>query len=144
MDRVRFALAGLLAVAFFIALGLTSLLNAMPLWASGLFMFTVALMSAAILGAIAGRGETRMTWVGVAILGWLYLGIVFGPFKNGNGTTIPPLPTICSFRNFITADPQKSREIRSGFPSMPFTGDPAGSQKHTEPWNSPGKLRSLA
>lgn len=83
-----------MAVVFFIALGIAALLNATALWASVLFMFTVTLMSAAIVGAIACRGRRRMTWAGVAIFGWVYLGIVFGPLPNGNGTTIPPLPTM--------------------------------------------------
>jgi hypothetical protein len=94
MERIQSSLAGLMAVVFFIALGFAALLNATALWASFLFMFTVALMSAAILGAIAARGKTRMTWAGVAIFGWVYLGIAFGPLPNGNGTTIPPLPTM--------------------------------------------------
>jgi hypothetical protein len=94
MGRTQFSLASLMAVMFFIALGIAALLNATALWASVSFMFTVALMSAAILGAIACRGRTRMTWAGVAIFGWVYLGIVFGPLPNGNGTTIPPLPTM--------------------------------------------------
>jgi hypothetical protein len=94
MGRAQLSLAGLMAVVFFIALGIAALLNATALWASVLFMLTVALMSAAILGAIACRGRTRLTWAGVAIFGWVYLGIVFGPLPNGNGTTIPPLSTI--------------------------------------------------
>jgi len=94
MFRIRTSIAGLMAAVFFIALAIASLLNASPLWASCLFMFAVVLMSAAILGAIAGRQKTRMTWAGVAIFGWVYLGIVFGPLKNGNGTTIPALPTM--------------------------------------------------
>ena len=94
MGRTQLSLAGLMAVVFFIALGIAALLNATALWARVLFMLTVALMSAAILGAIACRGRTRMTWAGIAIFGWVYLGIVFGPLPNGNGTTIPPLPTM--------------------------------------------------
>src|SRR5262249_46537358 len=100
-DRTQFSLAGLMAVVLFIALGFAALLNATALWASVLFMFTVALMSAAILGAIACRGKTRMTWVGVGIFGWVYLGIAFGPLPNGNGTTIPPLPTMVVYEYIL-------------------------------------------
>jgi hypothetical protein len=71
MGRTQLSLAGLMAVVFFIALGIAALLKATALWASVLFMFTVALMSAAILGAIACRGRTRLTWAGVAIFGWV-------------------------------------------------------------------------
>ncbi len=94
MHRTRLSIAELMAVVFFVALGFAALRSATALWASVLFMFTVALMSTAVLGAIACRGKTRMTWVGVAIFGWVYLGIVFGPLPHGNGTTIPPLPTM--------------------------------------------------
>jgi hypothetical protein len=94
MDRAQFSLARLMTVVFFIALGIAALLNPTPVWASVLFLFTVALMSAAVVGAITGRGKMRMTWAGVAIFGWIYLGIVFGPLPNGNGTTIPALPTM--------------------------------------------------
>jgi hypothetical protein len=94
MFRIRTSIAALMAGVFFIAVAIASLLNPSPLWASCLFMFAVALMSAAILGICAGRQKTRMTWAGVAIFGWVYLGIVFGPLKNGNDTTIPALPTM--------------------------------------------------
>jgi hypothetical protein len=92
MFRFQMSIAGLMAGVCFIALAIASLLNASPVWASCLFMCVLSLMSAAILGAIAGRQEMRMTWAGVAIFGWVYLGIVFGPLKNGNGTTMPALP----------------------------------------------------
>jgi hypothetical protein len=78
----------------FLALAIASLLNANPLWASGMFLLAITVMAASTLGAISGRGKARMTRSGVALFGWVYLGIVFGPFANGNGTTIPPLPTM--------------------------------------------------
>lgn len=102
MNRIRMSIAGLMAVVFCIALAFASLLNAAtPLWASGLFMFTVALLSAAILGTAASRGRTRMTWAGLAVFGWVYLGIVFGPFNNGNATTIPALPVMAFYEYFL-------------------------------------------
>ncbi len=93
MLRFRTSIAGLMGAVLFVAVAIASLLNASPLWASCLFMFVVAILCAAILGAIAGRQKTRMSWAGAAIFGWVYLGIVFGPFKNANGTTIPALPS---------------------------------------------------
>lgn len=35
-----------------------------------------------------------MRWLGFAVFGWIYLGMTFGPLPNGNGVTIPPLPTL--------------------------------------------------
>ncbi len=94
MYRIRTSIAGLMAAVFFVAIAIAALLNASPLWASCLFMLTVTLMSAAIVGAIAGRSKARMTWTGAAVFGWVYLGIVFGPVSNGNETTIPALPAM--------------------------------------------------
>jgi hypothetical protein len=101
MGRTQFSLVGLMAVVFFIALSLGALLNATALWASVLFMFTVAMMSAAVLGSIACRGKARMTWAGIATFGWVYVGMVFGPLPNGNGTTIPPLPTMVVYEYIL-------------------------------------------
>jgi hypothetical protein len=92
--RIRVSVGGLMAAVGFLALAFASLLNANPLWASGMFLLAVAVMSAATLGAISGCGRARMARVGVALFGWVYLGIFFGPLENGNGTTIPALPTM--------------------------------------------------
>ena len=42
-----------------------------------------------------------MTWAGVAVFGWVYLGIVFGPLPNGNGTTIPALPVMAVYEYIL-------------------------------------------
>ena len=93
MTRLRFTLAQLMATVIFIGLGFAALRSASRLGASAVFTLTVAVLSAAILGAMARRGRARMTWAGFALFGWIYLGTTFGPWADGNGVTAPPYVT---------------------------------------------------
>jgi hypothetical protein len=93
MTRLRFSLAQLMAAVIFIGLGFAALRSASRLGASAVFTLTVAVLSAAILGAMARRGRPRMTWAGFALFGWIYLGTIFGPWADGNGVTAPPYVT---------------------------------------------------
>jgi hypothetical protein len=82
-----------MAVVLFIGLGFAALRSASPLLASAVFTLTVAILSAAVLGAMARRGRARMIWAGFALFGWIYLGTTFGPWEAGNGVTAPPYVT---------------------------------------------------
>ena len=63
------------------------------LGASLIFTATVAFLATAILGAIARRGRARVAWAGVAVFGWAYFAMSFGPLPNMNGVICPPFPT---------------------------------------------------
>ena len=91
--RVRFSIAGLMAVVFVFAVGFAGLRAASPLWASVVFTFTVALLAAAILGSAACRGRVRMAWIGFAVFGWTYLLATFWLWPGPNGVTAPPFVT---------------------------------------------------
>src|SRR3954452_9635550 len=93
MTRPRFSLAQSMAIVLLIGVGIAALQSASVLWASAVFTLTVAVLSAAILGAMARRGRTRITWAGFALFGWIYLGTTFGPWADGNGVTAPPYVT---------------------------------------------------
>jgi hypothetical protein len=93
MSRLRFTLAQLMAAVIFIGLGFAALRSASPLWASAVFTVTLAVLSAAVLGAMARRGRARMTWAGFALFGWIYLGTTFGPWASVNGVMAPPYVT---------------------------------------------------
>jgi hypothetical protein len=91
--RLRFSIGSLLAAITSCGVGLAALHSASALWASALFTTIVAVLSAAILGAMASRGRHRLTWSGLAVFGWIYLAIVFGPWPfNPDGP--PPLLTV--------------------------------------------------
>jgi hypothetical protein len=82
-----------MAVVLLIGVGLAALHSASVLWSSAVFTLTVAVLSAAVLGAMARRGRTRMTWAGFALFGWVYLGTTFGPWADVNGVKAPPYVT---------------------------------------------------
>jgi hypothetical protein len=91
--RLRFSIASLLAAIAFCGVGVAALRSASVLWASALFTADVAVFSAGILAAMASRGRSRLSWTGLAIFGWIYLAVAFGPWPfNPDGP--PPLLTI--------------------------------------------------
>ncbi len=93
MKRSRLSILGMMAVIVLIAVALAALRSPTILGASLIFTATVAFLATAVLGAIARRGRARVAWAGVAVFGWAYLAMSFGPFPNGNGVTCPPFPT---------------------------------------------------
>src|SRR4051794_25401759 len=93
MTRPRFSLAQSMAIVLLIGVGIAATQSASVLWASAVFTLTVAVLSTAILGAMARRGRARMTWAGFALFGWVYLGTTFGPWAAGNGVLAPPYVT---------------------------------------------------
>lgn len=111
MKRSRLSIAGLMAVIVLIAVGFAALRNPTVLWASLIFTATVAFLATAILGSIARRGRARMTWAGVAVFGWAYLAMSFGPFPNGNGVDCPPFPTQ-AVNDSVKQAMQRAEEVR--------------------------------
>jgi hypothetical protein len=91
--RLRFSIASLLTAIAFCGISLAALRSGFALWASAMFTTVVALFSAAILGAMASRGRPRLSWAGLAVFGWIYLAVAFGPWPfNADGP--PPLLTV--------------------------------------------------
>jgi hypothetical protein len=91
--RLRFSIASLLAAIAFCGISLAALRSGFALWASAMFTTVVAVFSAAILGAMASRGRPRLSWAGLAVFGWIYLAVAFGPWPfNADGP--PPLLTV--------------------------------------------------
>jgi hypothetical protein len=93
MTRLRFNLAQSMAIVLLVGVGLAAARLGTVLWSSAVFTLTVAVLSAAILGAMARRGRARVTWAGFALFGWVYLGTAFGPGADSNGVNAPPFVT---------------------------------------------------
>jgi hypothetical protein len=92
MRWVRFSVAGLMGVVLLLALGMAALRANSDFWASTLFTGVVLLLSVSVIAAMATRGTARSTWTGMAVFGWVYLVIAFGPWtKEAIGP--PPLVT---------------------------------------------------
>jgi hypothetical protein len=88
MTRLRFTLAQLLALVFFLSFGFGALRNATPLWASATFSLAVLTVSVALAGAWSRKAGARMTWAGFGIAGgislviWLSTSMTIG-YMNG-------------------------------------------------------------
>ena len=94
MGRIRVSMSGLMVAVLVAALGLAALRTPTALLASVIFTMTVALMATATLAAFAGGRAARRSWARLAVFGWAYLGIAFGPGAASNGVTPPPFPTM--------------------------------------------------
>jgi hypothetical protein len=91
--RLRFSIATLLGVVGLAAVGFAALRSATEPWASATFTATVAVLSTAALGALLCRGRSRSAWIGLAVFGWIYLAVTFGPWPR-NVVGPPPLLTV--------------------------------------------------
>ena len=100
MGRIRVSMSGLMVAVLVAALGLAALRTPTALLASLIFTMTVALMATATLAALAGGRAARRSWAGLAVFGWAYLGIAFGPGAGSNGVTPPPFPTMALYSSF--------------------------------------------
>ncbi len=128
--RIRFSIAGLMAVVLLFAVGFAGLRTASPLWASAVFTIAVTLFAAAILGAAAYRGPSRITWLGFGIFGWTYLLATFWLWPEPNGVTAPP---------FLTKALLDSFQPSSNATVMTIDTGPTG-EKSTEPHPMGGSI----
>lgn len=81
MSVWRFSLVGLLAAVTFAAVACGALVNPNEWWTIGVTSAAVSLLAYAVPAAIYGAGARRAFWVGAAIVGWGYFGLV--PFSLG-------------------------------------------------------------
>ena len=91
--RARVSIAGLMVVVLLLAVGFAGLRTASALWASAIFTFAITLLAAALLGVAATRGRSRMTCLGFALFGWIYLLTTFWLWPGPNGVSAPPFLT---------------------------------------------------
>lgn len=108
MQRPRVSIAGLMGLVVLVSIAFAALRNPTTLWASIIFTLTVGLLSAAIVGAILGRGSPRATWIGFAVFGWVYMAFSFGPVPNSNGVKAPPFATALVYSFLKTYEMEKA------------------------------------
>ena len=82
MDKLRFSMASLMGLVFFLAVGLAALKSANAAWADLISMVVTGVLLFAILGLIYCRGNARRFWTGFAIFGWAFL-LVNNPRLEG-------------------------------------------------------------
>jgi len=79
MRKLRFNIASLLAVILVLGVGFAALRESSDLWESGLFSLTVGSLLISILLAVHRTESRRAFWIGLALFGWIYLGLTLMP-----------------------------------------------------------------
>lgn len=68
--RLRISLAQLLAIMIPIAIGLAAIASPSAFWEGAVFVLTLLVLFAAILGVIYRKGGERASWLGFSLFGW--------------------------------------------------------------------------
>ena len=76
MSVWRFSLVGLLAAVTFAAAACGALVNPNEWWTIGVTSATATLLAYAVLAVIYRQGARRAFWVGAAVIGWGYFGLL--------------------------------------------------------------------
>ena len=79
MSRLRFSIAQLMAIIFYLGFAFAALTNADYLWASATYTLAIVMISTALIGGLSRRGRARTIWLGFAVFGWSYLIITHFP-----------------------------------------------------------------
>ena len=90
----QFSVRSLLVGLTIACVGIAALLNAGPWWEAAVWSGTLLILSFSILLIVYRRREGRSFWLGFAVLGWLYAGVVvhsWTPYANPNYTRRDPL-----------------------------------------------------
>ncbi len=102
----RLSIAGMLGYVALVAYWLAAIRSSSVLWTRLAATFTLAALLTSVLGAILSRGLARSFWLGFALFGWVYLGMVAGDWFGGFGQdlcgglsdlaelVIPPVPDL--------------------------------------------------
>ena len=99
----QFSIRSLLAAVTIVALGIVALLNANIWWEAAAWIVALVLLASAILLVVYRHDEKRAYWLGFAIFGSLYLGvllyetIIYGPASNV-GPSPEPLDSLVTTR----------------------------------------------
>src|SRR4051812_41413088 len=84
MTGFRLSIRTLMAAVVLVAVGTASLRSASELWASLVLTLTLGVLATAIPGALFGGRPRRPFWTGVAVFGWGYPALAFGPWSSGH------------------------------------------------------------
>ena len=130
---MRFTLADSLVFVAIAAVGLAAFFHASTGWGCALLTVTLAYLSLAVLQVIHGHGERRAFWTGVAVVGWGYLLLAFGPgFRESLGPllpssvlaeyTYPRLQVLVPADSIVVPDGTPAAEIKAGvtYVAVPF------------------------
>ena len=92
MNRLRLTIANLMIVVLSVGLGFAALRNADEFWASATYTLAILAVPAAVVVAVARKGQARLTWLGFAMFGGASLLIWLSTsHKIDNSLNAPPV-----------------------------------------------------
>jgi hypothetical protein len=101
--RFHYSLAGLLIAVGLTAVACASLVFAGTAWLTSVASATVFFLATALLISLLRPSHARGFWVGVAVWGWVYLMLVFGPWAD---RIAPKLATSVALQFAVAHMPQ--------------------------------------
>lgn len=125
MPRPHFSVASLMVLVCGVAIAFVSLLFASELWAGTVFLLTLGTLTVAILAIVYRRGARRAFWFGFALLGWGYMALAWGGWRDGlvTSATLDALFTILPV-------PDDSPTFSASFSQPIFDPDPRNRVIH--------------
>jgi hypothetical protein len=79
MPKLRFNIASLLVIILVLGVGFAALRESSDLWESGIFTMTLGILLISILLAVHRSESKRAFWLGFALFGWAYVGLILMP-----------------------------------------------------------------
>ena len=95
MNRLRLTIANLMAIVLYAGLAFAALRNPNRFWASATFTLAILAVSAAVVVAVARKGQARLAWLGFAVFGWASLLIWLSTSETiDHSMNGPPVPVM--------------------------------------------------
>lgn len=119
---LQFSIRSLLVAVTIAAVGIAALLNANPWWEAGAWLIALVMLACSILLCIYRREMQRAYWLGFAIFGGLYLGLlVVASLANWNYQLLPSQLSQLAYV-WVVPDSRRSQYLaQPGNPLSPAT-----------------------
>ncbi len=114
MKRFRFHIGTLLLIVLFLGIGLAALRESTDLWDSGLFTATLAILLFSMLLSVHRKESRRAFWIGFALFGWIYLGLVLMPSIE---------PRLITTKTLAFLNTKVSRSAPAGLATFDYDND---------------------
>lgn len=118
----QFSIRSLIVAVTIAAVGIAALLNANPWWEAGAWLAALGMLACAILFCVYRREGQRAFWLGFAIFGGLYLGLlVFSALLNQHFQLLPSQLSRLAYE-WVVPDSRRSQYLAPpGNPVSPVT-----------------------
>ena len=118
MRWLRFTIAQLMVLVFFVGVGFAALRNSNAFWASAMFTVAVITVSIALAVAAHSKGKARVAWAGYAVAGWACL-VIWLATQNTVGFVSGP-PRMLVYWELLRLQPSIQPMASGGEPFIAY------------------------